>query len=667
MTGPLTTTYEEFSFNERALSLAELTPRLGDQQLGRSSRIEVWVVDKRALSARDYRRRSEQSGISRSTREDEPQMDPKDNYWTKSRGMAVSRRRFLHGSVVVSVGAATAAILGCGDDDDTQSQGGAPSPTSASPQPSSSAVAAKPVRGGTWRAIQTSEVQSFDALGGVPVNATGKFAAFVYSSLTRLPAGPKYSASNYTAVPDLALSWESADLVDFVIKLNTKAKFHAPVSRALEAEDVVFSYSKAKANKSFSNDIYDSFQAIDKETVRFRLKAPNGLFLTSDRGIVIQPKEAGSLFDPAKKMVGTGPWMFGEYRPGSLVRYVRNPEWHISAEAPYFDAVELSIVPEYANGLTQFLGGNVDEFAVQANDVLRVKSSLKDVQYFRAQPALAGSYISFANNAGDEKQPWQNPLVRQAVSMALNRDDLTEAAYNIKRLKDGGIEVDSGWNNIVPNGTRDYWLDPQGKFHAKASDPGMTPVNMKFFAYNVAEAKKMMEAAGFKDGFKARYHYALKQYGEEYRIVSELVPVYLKAIGIDLELVPEDYSSQYVVKTIRGEHDGLAHHPLGSGNPLISTFDRSYTVGSPRNPGMVNDPYLTRQIASLYATADQEKARIGMIALQNYTTEKMYYVPTQLGGASASVAYQPNLKNVLDYQVNQFNQGNETIPFYWRA
>ncbi|MFN8507610.1 MAG: hypothetical protein U0547_08595 [Dehalococcoidia bacterium] len=49
--------------------------------------------------------------------------------------------------------------------------------------------------------------------------------------------------------------------------------------------------------------------------------------------------------------------------------------------------------------------------------------------------------------------------MRQAVSMAINRDDLIELGYNLKKLKEAGLDVQGRWQNIIPAGETRWWID----------------------------------------------------------------------------------------------------------------------------------------------------------------------------------------------------------------
>jgi ABC-type transport system substrate-binding protein len=89
--------------------------------------------------------------------------------------------------------------------------------------------------------------------------------------------------------------------------------------------------------------------------------------------------------------------------------------------------------------------------------------------------------------------------------MLLDRDLLVETFFNVTPFKDAGLPVESYWNGHLAPGQPE-WIDPRGKELGEGA---------RYFQYNVAEAKKMVEAAGFKTPVAAKYSYFTDQVPEE--------------------------------------------------------------------------------------------------------------------------------------------------------
>src|SRR5262249_52107506 len=149
-----------------------------------------------------------------------------------------------------------------------------------------------------------------------------------------------------------------------------------------------------------------------------------------------------------KQVNGTGPWLLDSFQPGSLLKWKRNPEWHSGPDRPYLDGWEVYVISEPAVRLSQFLGGNLDTLeGVAGADVQKLKDNIKGVQL---DAALLGDPVpmsGIAFSGKDPNSPWKDPRVRQAISMAMDRDSMTQAAYDLDKLKSLGVDAQLQWNN----------------------------------------------------------------------------------------------------------------------------------------------------------------------------------------------------------------------------
>ena len=93
-----------------------------------------------------------------------------------------------------------------------------------------------------------------------------------------------------------------------------------------------------------------------------------------------------------------------------------------------------------------------------------------------------------------DKAPFRDERLRQAFSMTWDRDQYIDVMFNVKGFTDNGIPVRTSWSTSVQNNYFASWyLNPQGK------DFGP---NAKYFKRDVAEAKKLVAAAGFPNGLE---------------------------------------------------------------------------------------------------------------------------------------------------------------------
>lgn len=120
----------------------------------------------------------------------------------------------------------------------------------------------------------------------------------------------------------------------------------------------------------------------------------------------------------------------------------------------------------------------------------------------------------------------------------------------------------------------------------------------------------------------------------------------------------------YVTKTALGDFDGIAHIPRGPG--ARGQFELYYSPKGIRNNAKIDDQVLFDRVQKMLSMSDPEQARTEMLNLQNYANDKMYLVPMQLGGSGDYYAYNPKVHNAVEYQVNSYDLGTETFPYFWK-
>jgi peptide/nickel transport system substrate-binding protein len=144
----------------------------------------------------------------------------------------------------------------------------------------------------------------------------------------------------------------AADGKSVIWKLKQGVKWHD--GQPFTADDVVFNWSYAKdpATAAVTAGSYNNItvQKIDDYTVKVLFPKPSPFWadaFVSSNGMII-PKHLFEDFSGSKsrdaptnlKPVGTGPYLFKDFRPGDLVSGVINPNYH-QPNRPYFDAVEM--------------------------------------------------------------------------------------------------------------------------------------------------------------------------------------------------------------------------------------------------------------------------------------------------------------------------------------
>ncbi len=584
------------------------------------------------------------------------------NYWKQYQAMRSSRRRFLGAAGAAGVGVAGLALAGCGDDDDGKSDAGGlatstPAPN-ATPTPVDPYAGAK--RGGTLKLIQGGDPPTIDPFGNLSFLTKG-ISGFAYSRLMKYKA--ERLGGDAKPVGDLAEKYETTpDGLKWTIRLRPGVKFHdvAPVSgRAVTTEDVKFSWGRATNEKNTNRSqlaFVDKVEFPDASTAVFSLKAPNVAFLDvlADTNLLfIMPTEADGKFDPAKTMIGSGPWVLESFQPSVGSKWKKNPNWHEKG-FPLMDAVDYAIIPEYANRLAQFRAGNVDASDINSADVIDVKKQMPGVQYVGEISQL----MSFVYFDPDPNSPWnKDERVRQAVSMCIDRDGLTDLGYNVKALKAAGVDARGPWNNIIPAGMSRFWLDPQGK----DIGPGG-----KFFKYDLAEAKKLLSAAGYADNISATYQYVANRYGKSFDDIAQANINFMQQLGLKLTTEVQDYSSKYITQTFVGNFKGIAFgyetpFPEGGSYPI------RFFTDNPNNHSKIKDATLEKLAKDQQMEVNEEKRKAIFWEIQKYHATKMYYLPNQAGAGTGWTGWQPWMRNAVELNTvpGSYGGGTETVPYRW--
>jgi peptide/nickel transport system substrate-binding protein len=422
----------------------------------------------------------------------------------------LSRRDFIRrGTVVgISVPLLGSILAACGSSGSSSSPSGGSSSAAGAPGAVIKAGIVTPT--GAINPVTVADQGGLDMLG-----QTGEYLCLSTQTLTLKPV--------------LATSWTPNSKADvWTFKIRQGVKFHN--GQALTADDVVYTYQlhtnpkgEANALSAFGGVLTPAgVKKVDDFTVEFHLSAPNGNFpyLTSsdNYNMIILPKG----YDPAKwqsTFLGTGPFKLGSYTPKSGATFTRNESYWGKKALPsqtvftFYDTQNPSIL-----GLT---GGTIDvvgQFAVAG-----------------AQELLTGSYniIKLKSSAHrqlsmrNDKAPFTDPRVRQAIALTLNRPAIVKALFQ------GYADVgnDSPFAPVYPS----------------------TNTSVAQRTQDIAKAKSLLAAAGHGSGFSTQL---VTENFVEIPQYAQIVAQSAKEIGVNISLKVET-STQYYGKATFGNSDWL--------------------------------------------------------------------------------------------------------------
>jgi peptide/nickel transport system substrate-binding protein len=547
------------------------------------------------------------------------------SYWDKFTNRRVSRRRALQMAAVGGASAGAIAIVGCGGGSGDKTPAAGKSPGASATTPSEGT----PKPGGTYHGTVSL------VLGKDPTKAstflTHALASYSYSRLMRFKTTLGELPQDQWYEPDfeVAAKVEHPDDLTYIFTLRPDVKFHnvPPVNgRQLTAADVVYSYERYMAvspNKADLNMVESVTASDDGTQVTFKLKEPFGLFLNriaSFQDLWLLAHEFIESSDKAADdtMLGSGPFLFDQFVAGQVISWKKNPDYFEKDAAgvalPYLDAINLAIITDQNQVLSQFAAGKLDSISVPPKLIESVKSQNPNAIIDQA-PRNILSFLYFDPLAyTEDKMPFKDERVRIAMSRAIDRDGLLQLIS-----KAGGewadVPINAGFG-------KEWWLDP------KSADMGDAAKN---YEYSVAEAKALLSAAGVGT-FEAPMHYSSDTYTTivpYYDIVRQALPAMFKDIGVTVKDAGEAYGN-YIGTTFTGKFDGFAFGLESVFSDIAAYWENMFfprDAGGGRNHSSVNDATLVENIKKMLQATSTDDIKKQNLELQKYTSAHMYYVP----------------------------------------
>ena len=353
--------------------------------------------------------------------------------------------------------------------------------------------------------------------------------------------------------PGLATEWKIQGQTAWVFKIRQGATWHT--GDPFTAADAKWSLERTydPAHKTRVSTVFtsiDRIEAPDPATLVIHTKKPDPLLparLAFYGGQIVSRKyfEAAGADGFRSKPVGTGPVRFVSWTRDDKLVLEANPDYW--GGKPDFDRMIVRPVPEMASRIAALLKGEVDiitQVTPDHNDRINANPTT------RAVGALyAGLYVLAVNS---KMPPLDNPLVKQALSLAIDRDLI------VKELWRG--------RGIVPSGPI-----AKGDNHFDGSLPPL--------AYNPKEARERLKKAGYKG--EEIFIETTSGYTANDKPMSEAIQAMWRDVGINAKVEVLEYSVRAQKNRDRtfkglwwsdptstlGDPDGMMWRLLGPGGP----------------------------------------------------------------------------------------------------
>ena len=422
--------------------------------------------------------------------------------------------------------------------------------------------AAAPKRGGrvTWG--MTSDPTSVIPFGAV-AGSNFEITSFVYESLLRWDR-------RLNVQPGLAESWQVPDNKTYLFKLRRGVKFHS--GKELDADDVKYSLELQKTPPppgsitSFYPKI-TGVAAVDKYTVRVTMAEPDATmlgYLAWGRYSAIIPKGLYDRADLRTHADGTGPFKLEEYVPNDHSRLTRFKDYWRPA-LPYLDEITMKVMQDEQTRLAALRSGAIDGAQLSADTV----ASLSGDQSLAILKGLTAVFREVEFTIKGNGKPWDNVKVRQAVSAAINRQEIIEKVY-------GG---DAVYSSKIPPGYGPWPLSQDA-------------LRLKWERFDLARAKTLMSDAGMTGGFSVTMQSIA--HPVDYTLNAEVMKEHLRRININVTVQPLEIGT-FARNNGQGDFEwqstgrGMRGDPSG----FIADFDPNSSIYKAWYQGGYNNKELT--------------------------------------------------------------------------
>jgi dipeptide transport system substrate-binding protein len=366
-------------------------------------------------------------------------------------------------------------------------------------------------------------------------------------------------------VPGLAEKWEvSKDGLEYTFHLRKGVKWQSnknfKPTRDFNADDILFMFERqwkendpyfkvTSSNHAYFGDmgmpkLLKSVDKVDDYTVKIVLNAPEAPFLSNlamqyagvqSKEYAIAMLKAGTPEKIDQEPVGTGPFMLVQYQKDALIRYKANPQYW--AGKAKIDDLIFSITPDASVRWAKLQKGECHVMPYpNPADLPAIRKDPNVVVL--EQPGLNIGYLAYNTT----KKPFDDVRVRKAVNMAINKKAIVDAVYL-------GTGVPAT-NPIPPT---------QWSYNKSVKDD----------AFNPEEAKKLLAAAGLKDGFTTDL-WAMpvqRPYNPNAKRIAELMQADLAKVGIKAEIKSFEWG-EYRKRMQAGEHQmGMLGWTGDNGDP----------------------------------------------------------------------------------------------------
>lgn len=401
-------------------------------------------------------------------------------------------------------------------------------------------------------------------------------------ALTLVYEGVTGLDENLDVVPRLAESWQfSDDGLELTLALRDGVTFHD--GSALDSADVVASLERLRdpetGSAAASNlATIESVDAVDDVTVVLTLSAPKASLpaVLADPSASIFPSEAIEAGTLQTDPVGTGPYVYDGWERGQQLSLVAFDDYW--GGKPLSSSIEIRVIPDESSVVAGIRSGELD-FAIIDDPVVASQLDGGAAEVIRV-PSINYHALMLQSQRG----PLTDPKVRQAISCAVDRQAVVDAAALGEGEVTGPITIP-----------------------AYRSDPAAAPCP----APDLDAARQLLADAGYPDGFSLNTIVPNGQFATA-QAEAQVLQAQLAEIGVDLQLEMLE-SDVYSNRWLAGDFDAAVALNSGKADPDVM-YGRYFRSDGSLNPVVGYSAMVLDELLAAGAVETDVDARKGIYA-----------------------------------------------------
>ncbi len=445
-------------------------------------------------------------------------------------------------------------------------------------------------------------------------------------------------------IPGLAERWETSPDARTVTLWLRKGIMWPEAYGEVTADDVKYTFERL-AEQGSSSQRAAQLRVIEKTEVDgpykviITLKDPNPVwwqFLNCNVSPylpVISKKFVEAVGDDAanQKSIGSGPYRIIEQKRGSYVKFEAvEKHWRV---VPEFKNLTLNIVPEESTRVAMLKTGEIDVTDVTAMKAAELKAAGISV----ATPGFGGGVLSYSfggliipddkSYKADyhQKDPWTDIRVREAMSIAIDRDAINKAIFFGAAQPVAVPYIVPGWDKVKP------------------------------ITFDAKRAKELLKAAGYANGFNLELYSWARPGTPEIPSVTEAISGYWAEIGVKAKIVPLDLAT-FKPRMASRQTAGAIWPNRWSTSTEQSNQILTYHLPDSAQP-VFEDAQFTPLGRQLLAELDFAKRNALWLDVMNYIRDNYLMMPVL--AIQNNYAWNPK-------KVSEWPHGSTPYPQYWQ-